>query len=165
MSKSHTAAIRYLGVAGILISACVSVLLPYVYYLLLNVKLDATISLVSIFILSSVLSFGFANLRRSRGGSRVSKMLQEMRDQDMQNLKFQQELNSQSQRLTELSNAQKTMHESVMTMLNNAKRTPENGAGRGIETVEPAVGARFCGNCGSRLTADDKFCRDCGHQT
>ncbi len=49
------------------------------------------------------------------------QMLQDMQQQNMQNLMFQQQMNQQAQQFTTLSNAQKAMHDSIMSMLNNAK--------------------------------------------
>ena len=55
------------------------------------------------------------------GPSTQQQMLQDMQQQNMQNLMFQQQVDQQSQQFTTLSAAQKAMHDAIMAMLNNAK--------------------------------------------
>lgn len=51
----------------------------------------------------------------------VSQLLVQSNMQQMQNLMFQQQMNTMSQQFSTLSNAQKSMHDAIMGMLNSVK--------------------------------------------
>jgi hypothetical protein len=64
---------------------------------------------------------GSGGLGGAAAAQQQQQMLSQMQQQNMQNLMFQQAINAQSQRFATLSSAQKAMHDSIMSMLNNAK--------------------------------------------
>ena len=174
--KSQITGIRLLPVVSILISVGVSALLPYAYYLLFNVKLDATMTIASVFILSSVLGFGLTKLVTRRpsleristlytctqcgatvgAGKRFCTKCGTPQPATTLESRTGQRIETVEPRAVGKERA--PVEETKTRLVPEAASTSRAQVAAGVAAAD----SRFCAECGPPIAPDDSFCHECG---